>query len=210
MHKISVVVDAQNDFMDPDGALYVPEADKVTPIIDEYLKELTMENGYLAVLFTADTHDEETYPDSLEAKGDEPNGIPGFPPHCYKGTEGFNFAVKVENVPQGTQKFILNKGVFNMWEEPNLVVRPYRISGELIAHGGEQKREDFFKQFINAGIDEVEVLGVASDYCVKWAIEGLLARGFKVTVYDNLVAGIEKDIHQVIKENFVSQDIEVL
>ena len=210
MFKLAVVVDPQVDFMDPTGALYVPGAEKVVPILNEYLGTLELENGYLGVLFTADTHDEETYPDSLEAKGDAAKGIPSFPPHCYKGTDGFNFAVDLKAIPEGTQKFILNKGVFNMWEEPNLVTRPIKTTGELVAFGGEKSREEFFQDIINAGIDEVEVCGVASDYCVKWAIEGLIARGFKVTVYDNLVAGIERDIHQVVAEDFDGRPVQVL
>lgn len=210
MFKLAVVVDAQVDFMDPNGALYVPDANQVTPVLNEYLKELTLENSYLGVLFTADTHDEETYPDSLEAKGDEEKGIPGFPPHCYKGTDGFDFAVEVKNVPEGTQKFILNKSVFNMWEEPELTIRPYRISGEMVAYGGEKTREEFFQDIINAGVEEVEVVGVAADYCVKWAVEGLVARGFKVTLYDNLTAGIDRDIHQVVREEFNPQKVQVL
>lgn len=208
--KIAVIVDAQVDFMDPNGALFVPGADAVVPIIDEYLSTLTLENGYMGVVFTADTHDEKTYPKSPEATGDEEKGIPGFPPHCYQGTDGFKFAVKPQNVPSETQKFILNKGVFDMWEEPKLIVRPYRVTGELVAYGGEQDREDFFNNIITAGVDEVEVVGVAADYCVKWAVEGLLARNFKVTLYDNLTAGIERDIHQVVEEDFPGRNVQIL
>ena len=208
--KIAVIVDAQVDFMDPNGALFVPGADAVVPIIDEYLSTLTLENGYMGVVFTADTHDEKTYPESAEAKGDEEKGIPGFPPHCYQGTDGFAFAVKPQNVPDETQKFILNKAVFDMWEEPKLTVRPYRVAGEMVAYGGEQDREDFFNNIIAAGVGEVEVVGVAADYCVKWAVEGLLARGFKVTLYDNLTAGIERDIHQVVTEDFPDRNVQVL
>lgn len=200
--KIAVVVDAQVDFMDPNGALFVPGADAVVPVIDEYLSSLTLENGYMGVVFTADTHDEKTYPDSEEAKQ--------FPPHCYQGTDGFSFAIKPQNVPEETQKFIMNKGVFDMWEEPKLTVRPYRVTGELIAYGGEQDREEFFSNIVSAGVEEAEVVGVAADYCVKWAVEGLLIRGFAVTLYDNLTAGIDRDIHQVVKEDFPSRNIQVL
>jgi len=66
--KIAVIVDAQVDFMDPNGALFVPGADALVPTLDEYLSSLTLENGYMGVVFTADTHDEKTYPDSEEAQ----------------------------------------------------------------------------------------------------------------------------------------------
>ena len=208
--KLALVIDAQYDFMDPNGALYVPDSDQVTPVLNDYLQSLTLENGYIGVVFTADTHDEETYPDSLEAKGDPENGIPGFPPHCYTGTDGFKFAINPKNVPEGTKKLILNKGVFNMWEESDLVLRPLVLSGEPVAYGGEVDRDAWFNTILANGVEEVEVTGVAADYCVKWAVEGLVARGFKVTLYDNLTAGISQDIHEVVKENFSSDDVTVL
>ena len=200
--KAVLVIDAQYDFMDSGGALFVPGSNVITPILNEYLESLSLENGYIGVLFTADTHSPETYPGSPEAEQ--------FPPHCYTGTDGFNFAVEPQRVPKETPKFILNKGVFNMWEESGLLVRPLKSEGEVAAVGGEQKREAFFKNLTSAGVEDIEVVGVAADYCVKWAVQGLLDRGFAVTLYDNLTAGIERDIHEVVKDDFEGNKIRVL
>lgn len=202
MLKIAIVVDAQYDFMSKDdGALYVPGAEDIVETMDQYLESITIENGYLGVIFTADSHDAETYPDSEEAKE--------FPPHCYMGTDGFNFSVDPSKVVPpsegGVDRYILNKGVFNMWEESSLKLRPFKVTGEPVSIGGEQDREQFFKSMADAGVEDIEVIGVASDYCVKWAIEGLLIRKFNVVVYDNLVAGIQRDIHQVAKEDFPTE-----
>ena len=205
--KLALVIDAQEDFMDPTGALFVPGADDIIPTINSYLESLTLENGYVGVVFTADTHDEKTYPDSLEAKGDPENGIPAFPPHCYLGTDGFKLAVDPSKVPGETKRLILNKGVFDMWDEPELVLRPYVLEGEPVAYGGEQDRNEWFATLLANGIEEVEVVGVAADYCVKWAVDGLIARGFSVTLYDNLTAGIERDIHQVVAEDFANENV---
>jgi len=197
MPKIAVVIDAQYDFMKEDGALYVPGAESIIPTLDQYLESLTLENDYFSVLFTADSHTPEDYPGSAEAEE--------FPPHCYLGTDGFDFAVDPSKVLQpvdgGVDRFILNKNVFNMWDQNELEVRPFKIAGEPIAIGGERTREEYFEPAMINGMD-VEVSGVASDYCVKWAIEGLLARKLHVIVYDNLVAGIQRDIHQVAREDF--------
>ncbi len=210
--KFALVIDAQEDFMLSTGALPVPGAEDLIPTMNEYLKNLTVENGYVGVIFTADTHDADTYPDSLEANGDESLDIPGFPPHCYMGTDGFKFAIDPRNavVDSNFKRFILNKGVFNMWEEEGLVVRPLALEGEPVAYGGDQDRNDFFESLLATGIEDVEVVGVAADYCVKWAIDGLIARGFKVTLYDNLTAGIACDIHQVVKEEFANENVQVL
>ncbi len=198
MFKIAIIVDPQVDFMKEDGALYVDGAEPVVEIIDQYLESLTVENGYFGVLFTADTHDPESYPDSPEAEM--------FPPHCYIGTDGFDFAVDPAKVAMtadgGVDRFILNKNKFNMWEQSGLEVRPFKVAGEPAAILGEQDRDAFFQNALNAGVDTIEVCGVTSDYCVKYAIEGLLARKFHVIVYDNLVKGIDREIDQVAKEEF--------
>lgn len=195
MERIALIIDAQNDFMKSDGALYVPNAEKVIEVLNQYLTSITLENGYYGVVFTADTHDEDAYADSEEAKM--------FPPHCIQGTDGFDFAIDVSQVPKKTKKLILNKGVFNMWEEEKLSLRPYKTKGEIISYAPVLlPRNEFFDNLMSAGVDEIEVSGVASDYCVKEAIHGLLLRGFNVKVYDNLVAGIERDIHQIAKEEF--------
>lgn len=197
MFKSALIIDAQVDFMRKDGALYVPGAEDVAETLNQYLESLSMENGYMGVVFTADSHDPEKYLASDEAKD--------FPPHCYMGTDGFDLAIEPQRVPSETQKFILNKGVFDMWQEGKLEVRPLAVIGEIVPVGGEQDRDEFFKNLLAAGVEEIEVSGVASDYCVKWAIQGLTARGFKVTVFDNLVAGISRDIHQVAKEDFIDE-----
>lgn len=197
MFKAAIIVDAQVDFMRDYGALYVPDAEDTIKIINEYLGSLSMENGYMGVLFTADTHDPDTYPKSEEAEM--------FPPHCYMGTDGFDLAVDPKLIPAETQKFIMNKGVFDMWYENSLEVRPLAVVNEVAPVGGEQDRDEFFNNLLAAGVEEIEVCGVATDYCVAWAIRGLTARGFKVTVYDNLVAGIERDIHQVAAEDFIDE-----
>jgi nicotinamidase/pyrazinamidase len=198
MYKLAVIIDAQVDFMREDGALYVPGAEAVIPTINQYLDSLRLEYGYLGAVFTVDTHDEETYGDSEEAKQ--------FPPHCLMGTDGFEFAVDTRLVLSekegGVSRKMMNKGVFDMWAEHDVVVRPMVEEGEPIPNGGEKPRDQFFKDLKDMGVDDIEIVGVASDFCVKDAIMGFLARDFRVTVYDNLVAGIQRDIHQVAREEF--------
>lgn len=197
MYKTALIIDAQVDFMRPEGALYVPGAEETIEIINDYLGSVTMENGYFGSIFTADTHNAEDYPKSEEAET--------FPPHCYVGTDGFDFAIEPQRVSPELLSVILNKDVFNMWEAEEGIIRPFKRVGDEIAIGGNQDRDVFFKNLISAGVTNIEVSGVASDYCVKWAIEGLLVRDFNVIVYDNLVAGIEKDIHEVAEKFFFEE-----
>lgn len=202
MFKIAIIVDCQTDFTSPIGALPVPGAEKIVPTIDEYLSYLTLENGYMGVLFTADTHTPEEYKKSKEAEE--------FPEHCMVNTPGFDFSCNPKLVPRETPKMILNKSVFSMWEQPGLKLRPFKVAGEPVAYGGEVDRDEWFANLLANGVEEVEVVGFAADYCVKWAVDGLLLRGFNVTLYDNLTAGIQRDIHQVVNEDFVGQPVRVL
>src|SRR3546814_1703628 len=66
-------------------------------------------------------------------------------------------------------------------------------------------REQFFAGLKHHGVDTVTVIGVAADYCVMWAIRGLLDRGFKVEVVEHLTAGIQRDMQQTIDEEFPGQ-----
>ena len=90
------------------------------------------------------------------------------------------------------------------------MLRPYVLEGEPVAYGGEQDRNEWFATLLANGVEEVEVVGVAADYCVKWAVDGLIARGFSVTLYDNLTAGIQRDINQVLVEEWANEDVRVL
>jgi nicotinamidase/pyrazinamidase len=63
-------------------------------------------------------------------------------------------------------------------------------------------RDAFFEGLLEAGVSRMVVIGVAADYCVKWAVEGLLARGFDVVVPAHLTRGIVRQIETVADEDF--------
>nr|WP_249403780.1 isochorismatase family protein [Sphingomonas sp. CFBP 13720] len=55
---------------------------------------------------------------------------------------------------------------------------------------GSRDRDVFFAQLRADGVQDVTVVGVAADYCVRWAVERLIACGFRVTVPADLTRGI--------------------
>lgn len=78
MSKALLVVDAQKDFMNTDGALYVPDAMKIKKTIGNVIKFFRSRD--IPVMFTQDCHD-----------GSEPEmNTCGevFPLHCMVGTIG--------------------------------------------------------------------------------------------------------------------------
>lgn len=194
--RFVIVVDMQRDFVDADGALPVPGAEAIVAPLGEWLAGLRPD-AVAGVLFTADTHIPEIYAGSEEAKQ--------FPLHCATGTPGWMLVVDPGAIDPAIACYRLEKGVFDMWAEPGLTLA-------RIGRGAVYDRDAFFAGLAaaGAGVGEVVVVGVAADYCVRWAVEGLVARGFRVTVPAGLTRGIARPIAAVAREEWAGQAVRVV
>lgn len=188
--RLAVVVDAQNDFEDLNGALSIKGAHKLIELQNEYLRTLKPWE-IAAVIFTFDTHTRKEYEGSAEAEQ--------FDFHCDKGTWGHKLAIKAGIIPRGIPVFKLEKNVFSMWEAKNSMVIPYDNSTLRTHH--PLPRDEFFDLMLKNNVTKAELSGVASDFCVPWAGDGLIKRGFKVSVRSDLVKGIFREIDQVVEED---------
>jgi len=191
MARFVVVVDTQWDFMAGEGALSVVGAEELVAPMQAWLSALTPDE-VAGVLFTFDTHFAETYAASPEAQM--------FPIHCVRGTRGWGNMLDVALVDPAIPAWRIEKGVFDMWAEPGLAIEDARD-----AERPTIEREAFFAALMASGVTEVTVIGVAADYCVRWAVDGLLARGFAVTVPAALTRGIERQIEAVAGEDFAGE-----
>lgn len=186
MGRFVIVVDMQSDFIQRDGALPVPGAEAIVDEVQHWLGTLDPVDT-AGVLFTQDTHIAEIYATSPEALQ--------FPLHCERGEAGWALVVDPATVDPRIPVWRIEKGVFDMWEEPGLALVP--------AGGGEPvDRDRFFADLRRSGVDAVAVVGVAADFCVRWAVEGLLARGFHVDILAAMTAGIVRPIAQVAAEEW--------
>lgn len=185
-----IYIDVQNDFMRADGKLPVPGAENLVVPIEREIDCLDADST--GALFTFDTHIKEIYATSEEAKQ--------FPIHCERGTEGWQLAINPFHAP--VPLYWLEKPVFNMWETPGLRVQRM--------HGISMDRDEFFAALKGCGIKILRFRGVAADFCVKWAIDGALERGFEVQVVGYLTAGIERDMEQVIREDFAGKPVKLV
>ena len=176
MKRFVIVVDMQRDFIAADGALPVAGAEAIVSPMKAWLAGLRSED-VAGVLFTADTHVPAIYAASAEAEQ--------FPPHCEKGTPGWENVLDPDAIDPAVPVYRLEKGVFDMWAEPDLEIA-------AVATGEQVARDAFFAELKARGVSEVTVVGVAADYCVRWAIEGLVARGFAVEVPMGLTRGIAR------------------
>lgn len=190
MKTFLVVVDTQYDFVMPKGALYVKDAEQIIVPGIEFLANLNPEE-YEGVLMTFDTHVPSNYEGSPESEL--------FPIHCVEGTPGWENVFNKNIIPRDIKVWELTKGVFNMWEEEHLPIFGEDRGGDT-SKNEFSYRDQFFEELKERGIDTVEVFGVASDYCVKWAVDGFIQRGFKVEVIDHLCRGIDRPVSEVFAE----------
>ncbi len=193
--RFVIVVDAQQDFMTPDGALYVPGAQSLIGPMNAWLKALGP-GETAGVLLTFDTHYAETYAASAEAAQ--------FPLHCVRNSPGWQSVIDVDAIAAAIPLYTLEKGVFAMWEEPDVVVRDARHPDRPAT-----PRDRFFDELRQGGIGEVTVIGVAADFCVRWAVEGLIARRFRVVVPATMTSGIVRQIGDVAAEEWTGRDVEI-
>ena len=101
--KVLILVDCQKDFMDKDGALYVPGAENIKEDIVEISRGL-----YDKVVVTYDTHTVESYEETIESEM--------FPIHCVKGTDGHKLFKELKNsLKYKKYAFHFEKNKFDIW-----------------------------------------------------------------------------------------------
>ena len=160
-------VDPQADFMLPGGNLYVPGAERLLPNIRK-LTNAAREGRVFLV-----SHGCFHIKDDPEFKT--------FPPHCIKGTAGAEFVPealtdRVLRVPNDLaasvppdispyQQILLEKQTLDVFES--------RHASELL------QRLDPDAEFV--------VFGVVTEYCVRLAAKGLLARGRQVSIVQDAI-----------------------
>ena len=164
-------VDVQADFMLPGGKLYVPGAEKLIPNIRR-LVSAAVESGSLLVS-SGDAH---------------PEGDPEFqrfPPHCLAGSSGARI------LPEGLAR---NFGTIandpsrplpaNALSYPQLIFQKQTLDVFDNPHAAE------LVDRLPAGAEFI-VFGVVTEFCVKAAAKGLLARGRKVAVVKDAIEALD-------------------
>jgi nicotinamidase/pyrazinamidase len=154
-----VVVDFQNDFAAPDGALSVAGGDALAPRINELMRS----GDYDLVVATRDWHPADH--GSFAERG----GI--WPVHCVQDTDGARLHPELD---AAAVDVLVDKG-----QDPGTD----GYSGFDGTNLEELLRE--------RGIDQVTVVGLATDYCVKHTALEALQAGFAVTVDTTAVRGVD-------------------
>ena len=174
-----ILVDIQNDFL-PGGALAVPQGDEVIAVANE-----EVEQGYDVIVATQDWHpaDHQSFASQHagHAVGEqiELHGLSQvlWPDHCVEGSAGAEFAAaldlsKVDEVfRKGTDRDIDSySGFFDN------------------GHRKETGMGEFLQQ---RGVDAVTIVGLATDYCVKFTALDAVELGFDTRLLLRGCRGVE-------------------
>ncbi len=164
-----ILVDLQNDFL-PGGALAVPRGDEVIPIANRLVGHF----GF--VVATRDWHppDHSSFASQHpgHAVGDviEVGGVAQvlWPDHCVQGTKGAEFSAALNDAAISE---IVTKGT----------------SRDIDSYSGffdnnQRQATGLLDILQRSGITRVHVMGLATDYCVKFTALDALKLGFETNL----------------------------
>ncbi|WP_432506266.1 nicotinamidase [Kineococcus arenarius] len=173
MTRALVVVDVQNDFC-PGGALGVAGGDEVAAATSQLLARGGI--AYDHVVATQDFH-----VDPGAHFSDTPDFVDSWPPHCRAGSYG---ALLHDALDTSRVEAVFRKGqyaaAYSGFEGTTTSVTAE--GGELVTGLADWLRE--------RGVDEVHVVGIATDHCVRATALDAAREGFRTTVLLGLTAGI--------------------
>jgi nicotinamidase/pyrazinamidase len=167
--KVLIIVDIQNDFL-PGGALAVHEGDQIIPIVNRLIPQFEF------VIATQDWHP----PDHGSFASNHPGKNPGelidlhglqqvlWPNHCIQNTKGADFSAELNS--KNIRK-VFQKGT------------DQHIDSYSGFYDNGKMKDTGLNAFLTAqGIRQVYVVGLATDYCVKFTAIDAAAAGYDTHV----------------------------
>jgi nicotinamidase/pyrazinamidase len=179
-----IVVDVQNDFCEG-GSLAVSGGADVARAITDLLGK---PHGYAHVVATKDFHI-----DPGEHFSANPDYTQSWPTHCVAGTQGAEFHPRFD---PGAVEAVFTKGhhsaAYSGFEGTD-------ESGTPLADWLEQRR-----------VDEVDVVGIATDYCVQATAADAAKAGFATRVLRDLTAGVAPESTERAVEQLRAVGVDVI
>ena len=176
--EVLLVIDMQNDFM-PGGSLAVEDGDRIVPVVNRLMEQSEL------VVATQDWHPENHSSfasqhvdnDVFDAITVHGNDQILWPDHCVQGSKGADFHPLVK-----TSYFeaVFRKGT-------NVAIDSY--SG--FYDNNHEKSTGLSGYFREKGIEEIDICGLAADFCVYYTIVDALAEGFSVRLHSNATKPID-------------------
>ena len=185
--KALILVDIQNDFCEG-GALAVKDGDLVVPVANKLIS-LFNQNSDL-VIGTKDWHPAFHKSFAINSNGNigelgELNGLPQvwWPVHCVENEYGSKFHKNLKGVD-----LTIFKG-----QDPEI------DSYSAFFDNGKKHKTDLDKVLKDKNIDTLYIMGLATDYCVKFTVLDALELGYKVYLVEDGCRGVNISYDDSIK-----------
>lgn len=177
--KALIVIDMQNDFC-PGGALAVPDGDTIVKGINEMMA------GFDAVILTQDWHPagHSSFASSHNAEPMTMTTMPYgpqvlWPDHCIQGTQGAAFHAELHT---DAANMIIRKGY-----------NPAIDSYSAFFENDRQTPTGLHGYLTTRGINDVTLVGLATDFCVNYSAVDAATLGYQVTLKQDLSRAIDFD-----------------
>ncbi|AEN10282.1 MULTISPECIES: isochorismatase family protein [unclassified Streptomyces] len=188
MHRALIVVDVQNDFCEG-GSLAVAGGADVAAAITDLIGEA--QPGYRHVVATRDHH--------IDPGGHfsaTPDFEDSWPPHCVAGTEGVGFHPNfAPAVASGAIDTVFDKGAYEA-----------AYSG---FEGTDENGTGLAQWLRERSVTAVDVVGIATDHCVRATALDAVREGFETHVLLDLTAGVAEGTTERALEELRAAGVEL-
>lgn len=164
------IIDVQNDFTEG-GALGVDGGAAVAAGITDYLR--ANPDRYDVVIASRDWHDADNSNGGHFAMDAAPNFVDTWPVHCVAGTPGAEYHPALDTS-------LVNEHVR----------KGQGVPAYSIFEGTTDDDETLPALLARLGVDTIDVVGIATDYCVLASALDAAGSGREVSVLTELVAGV--------------------
>ena len=196
MAKALIIVDVQNDFC-AGGALATDRGAKVASLISEYVED--NHHRYEAVVATQDWHI-----DPGAHFSDTPDFVDSWPVHCVANTEGAEIH---PNLDTDYIEAYFRKGryeaAYSGFEglqapEESVMTGEHEPGATLDDEGPKTPLADWLDE---REIQDVDIVGIATDYCVLATAKDAVDAGYATRVLIDLTAPVhENKLDEIIAE----------
>ena len=196
MAKALIIVDVQNDFC-AGGALATDRGAKIASLISEYVED--NHHRYEAVVATQDWHI-----DPGAHFSDTPDFVDSWPVHCVANTEGAEIH---PNLDTDYIEAYFRKGryeaAYSGFEglqapEESVMTGEHEPGATLDDEGPKTPLADWLDE---REIQDVDIVGIATDYCVLATAKDAVDAGYETRVLIDLTAPVHEDkLDEVIAE----------
>jgi len=188
MSRALFIVDVQNDFTEG-GALGVEGGAAVASAITDYVRAHRGE--YAHIVASRDWHDGDN--DNGGHFSATPDYVDTWPPHCVSGTPGADYHPSLDTT----------------------VVDVHVLKGQgrpaySIFEGTTDDGLPFAQKLTDLGIDAVDIVGIATDYCVRTSALDAVHAGLCTRVFARLTAGVAAESSQSALTELAAENVEVV